>query len=252
MTMIRTIIIDDESKGRQALQNLMMRHCPEIQVVASCGNAKDAIDAIEELRPDLIFLDVEMPDKSGLEMLSDLQEIDFQIIFTTAHSQYAIEAFKHGAIAFLLKPVEVVELRKAVERAKENIHSPTQPIENNLLSNQQAQLRSSKLVLSTQEGMYIIPISEIIYCESDGNYTRFFCEQNISVLISKKLGDYEKLLSSHGFYRIHRQCLVNINHIRRVIKQDGGAVIMSNNSKLEVSRRNKDQLYEVLAKQFLS
>jgi two-component system LytT family response regulator len=244
--MLRTIIIDDEKKNRIVLQKMLEQHCQkEIEIVALCENALLGKDAIETYKPDLIFLDVEMPKQNGFEMLQSLKSLDFSVVFVTAHDHYAIKAIKFSALDFLLKPIDAKELKLAVEKAERNSQKAKSNEQFHILFHS---LNSThkKIALPTRNGLVVVNVSEILRCEAESNYTRIFLTNQELFLASKTLKDFEQLLEECNFVRIHQSHLVNFEHIKKYNKGDGGSVILTDGTEVEVSRRQKEVLLRKL------
>lgn len=246
--MIKAIIIDDEKKSRDALNGLIERYCTDIFVISQADGCKDGIDKTLKYKPDLVFLDIQMTDGSGFNYLEAFNEINFEIIFTTAHDQYAITAIKYSALDYLLKPIDPEELRNALERYKKKLNKGQ--ISSNikvLLGNIKSSANESKkIILSTSEGIHVVSTDEIIRCESDDYYTKFFFINGSSILISKTLKQNEALLSDFNFIRPHKSHLINIKYIKSYLKNDGGYILLTDGSKIPVSRRKKESIIEIL------
>lgn len=249
MNKIRTLIIDDESNGRDILVALLEKFCPSLDILGTAENADVARELIDSLKPQLVFLDINMPGKTGFELLQQFESIDFEVIFVTAHDNFALKAFKFSAIDYILKPIDLEDLKTAVKKAEEKLAFKGKPNEryNEFLNNiKNIQNPFDKLGLATRDGLIFIKISDIIRCESDVNYTWFYLEKGEKILASKTLKDFEEMLDEYNFYRIHKSHLINLAHLKRYIKGEGGSVIMSDNSEVEVSRRNKEGLMKRL------
>ena len=240
---LKTILVDDEPRGLTSLETLLQLNCPDVDVVAACTDADAAIDKINALHPQLVFLDIAMPGKNGFDLLHELGSPHFEVIFITAHNQYTIEAFHFSAIDYLLKPVDDDLLKDAVSRATKRIaeKSGRDHIETLIYNLQQRQASGQmKLCLPSVKGFQVVELNDIVYAESSGNYTNFHFKGRPLVCTSKPIADYEDLLSDSGFVRIHKSILVNLLHVTEYIKGEGGFVIMDSGEKLEVSRRKKE------------
>lgn len=240
---LRTILIDDEPRGISSLQKLLQLNCPEVNVIDTSSNVDEAIEKIRSQKPDLIFLDISMPVKNGFDLLKELKDLSFEVIFVTAHNQFMIEAFHFSAIDYLLKPVEDEVLVDAVRRAKKRMEekSGNKHIETFLYNVQQKHShKDMKLCLPSLKGFQVVELNDILYAESSGNYTNFYFTDQNTVCTSKPLHEYEELLSDVGFVRIHKSCIVNLLHVKEYIRGEGGSVILSNGTTVEVSRRKKD------------
>jgi two-component system LytT family response regulator len=246
--MIKAIIIEDEKMSREALYRLLEKYCPVVEVVAQADGYRKGMEEIRKHHPDVIFLDIQMPDGSGFRLLEEMEIIDFEIIFTTAFDQFAIKAIKYSALDYLLKPIipqELVEAVSRVEKKKaENIKRKL--AENNPESTAFQEEKSQKIVLSTAEMIHVISVDDIIRCESDNYYTFFYFVDGRKLLISKTLKENEELLSQYNFIRPHKSHLVNIKFIKSYLKHEGGFILMNDGTKIPVSRRKKDKIMEII------
>ena len=247
--MIKAIIVDDEQRSREALNGLIERYCPEVFVIAEATGCNDGIDKTRKFEPDLVFLDIQMPDGSGFNFLEAFDKINFEVIFTTAHDQYAIKAIKYSALDYLLKPVDPDELKIAINKYllkndKGKINDNIKVLLDNIKSPQN---EAKKIILSTSEGMHIVSTDDILRCESDDYYTNFFFVNGTSLLISKTLKQNEAILSDFDFIRPHKSHLVNIKYIKSFLKVDGGYILMIDGSKIPVSRRKRESIVEILS-----
>ena len=227
------------------MQKLLEMNCPEIEVINSCTGAEEARTAIMQQQPELVFLDIAMPGKTGFDLLRDLPEIKFEIIFVTAHNNYMIQAFHFSAVDYLLKPVEDDLLTEAVKRAARRIEQNTdgRQIET-LLHNMRhkGMVHKIKLCIPSLKGFLVVEIPDIIYCEADSNYTNFHFTNRAAICASKPIHEYEALLEDCNFVRIHKSFMVNLEHVREYIRGEGGSITLSNGEDIEVSRRKKDFL----------
>lgn len=243
--MMRTILVDDEPRGINTMKKLLQINCPEINVIGACTNADDAIGMISSMKPDLIFLDIAMPVKNGFDLLKELKEFHFEVIFVTAHNQFMIEAFHFSAIDYLLKPVEDNLLVDAVNRARKRIKEKVggKNIET-FLHNMQIKHspKKMKLCIPSLKGFQVIELDDILYAESSGNYTNLYFSNKQMACTSKPMHEYEKLLEDAGFVRIHKSILVNLLHVKEYLRGEGGSIILSNSQEVEVARRKKDML----------
>ncbi len=246
--MIKAIIIDDEHYGRQSLQQALEQYCPDVEILQSCESPEVGITTIRELKPDLVFLDVQMPNLSGFDVLQKLSPIDFEVIFVTSYDQYAIKAIKFSAIDYLLKPLDVDDLIHAVQRTRENLqkNGKQQRYQSVLHNINYASGKIEKLAVPTLEGIDFFRTDDIIYCEADGSYTTLYLAGHQKQVISKNLKDFENLLTGSGFCRVHNSHLINMGHIQKYIKGDGGYVILTDNHHVDISRRRKDAFLGLL------
>lgn len=245
--MIRSIIIDDEQHCIKSLENDLKAHCSSIDIVATCQSAKEGMLAIKKIQPDLVFLDVEMPWMNGFEMLELLHDVNFSIIFTTAHDEFAAKAFRVSAVDYLLKPIDASDLRGAVTKVGKKLDEGGK-LENinNLLRNIRKSTEEQRIALPQREGYEFVEVSSLIYCQAEGAYTKIFFEGNKNLLVSRSLGDIEELLPVDIFLRIHHSTIVNINYVAQFLRTDGGYLILKTGEKLSVSKTRKDSLMTML------
>lgn len=245
---MKCIIVDDEQNSRETLRYLLQAVAPEVIILAEAKNTEQAKNFIEKLQPDLVFLDINMPGQTGIEFLESLEQPAFHVIFITAYNEYAVKAFRLNAIDFLLKPVDPDELEHAIKKVQAN----KQPLLSEQLSGIKGNLQTHKnierLALPTAEGIHFIPLTDIIWMESMGAYTKFHVVNQKPVVVSKVLKEYEELLQGFPFSRVHQSSLINLNHIKKYVRGDGGQVWMSDGNEIEVSRRKKEELMQVLEK----
>ena len=247
--MIKAIIVDDELGARESLSKMIEKNCKNIEVIAKADSMKSAYDAISSLHPDLVFLDIEMPNGNAFDLLEKFKEIDFNIIFTTAYDHYAIKAIKFSAVDYILKPIDPEELIVAVKRFDERMGGKVSLDKQfkTLLSNVRPENKLKKVGIPDGDGLIFINLSDIIRCDSDGNYTFFILTSGKKIIASRTLGEYEQMFADDNFFRIHRSHLINLEHVKKYIKGEGGYVVMTDNSQVEVSRRNKNDFLEKLS-----
>jgi two-component system LytT family response regulator len=244
-TNLKAVIVDDELSGIEVLEYTLKKHCPEIEIVQSFSSSMEALAKIPTIMPDVLFIDVEMPQLNGFELVEKLSEHQLQVIFTTAYNEFALKAFRVSALDYLLKPIDVDELKAAVAKLKSVAKSDHHAMEA-LLEYIKNQKQINKISISTEKGIHFIDEEEVVYCLSTGPYTVFYLMSGQEVVCSKSLGEYEKMLSDRGFYRIHNSSLINVKHLKRFIRTDGGYVEMRDGKTLSVSRRKKDEFLSYL------
>jgi two-component system, LytTR family, response regulator len=238
--MLKCIIVDDEHKSRESLNALIDRFCEGINVAETCQNATEAIEAINRHKPDVVFLDVQLQKETGFDIIEKLDRVDFEIIFTTAYSEYAIKAFKFSAIDYLLKPIDISELRKAIEKVqKKMVGNFSARMEQLTQSLKRNSTKNLKLALPASDGLVFVKVDTIIYCEASGNYTNIYIEDGKRYVVSRTLKEYEELLEDQDFFRIHNSYLINLNCIKKYIRGEGGQVVMSNDKALDVAKLKK-------------
>ena len=237
---MKAIIVDDELDSLETMTVLIEKFCPNVNIIGTENSPERAIALINELKPDLLFLDISMPIMNGFEVLKQLSYKGAEVIFTTAYDEFAIEGFQVGAVHYLLKPIDIKELKKAVERASEKLA---------LKANQSATLISnqSKVAIPILKGLELVDVNSIIRCEADSNYSIIFTVSS-KVVISRTLKELEQSLAGYDFIRVHHSHLINLAHLTTYIKGDGGQVILSNGDRINVSRSRKERLLEKLRK----
>jgi len=247
--MYETILVDDEKGCRDTLESLLSNF-PEVKVVAQASSIKEAQELIENLHPQLVFLDIEMPGGNGFELLEKFNPINFDIIFTTAFDQYAIKAIKYSALDYLLKPIDPDELTASIQRFSTKKHDQNL-INNqfkNLLTNITEESSHHKIAVPDGEGINFIKVNDIIRFQSEGSYTYMHTTEHPKpILISKPMGDYQEMLTADSFVRIHRSHLINLNHVTKYVKGDGSYAIMSDGAKVEVARRKRAEFSAALS-----
>ena len=244
LIMIKAILIDDEMHCLKTLEMLLKEYCANVQILEKCDNAATGLKAIELHKPDLVFLDIEMPQMNGFEMLERLPQINFAIIFTTGYDQYAIKAFHFSAFDYLLKPVEPKELINAVKKVEEQRHLPM-PEQFEMLLKKIGGINSgfNKIAVPTAEGFELIPTTEVVYFEADSNYTHIFLKNKNKVIACRTLKNIEEQIQDYNFFvRVHNSYMVNLNEVVRYVRGEGGYLVMSDNSSVNVSRTRKDAL----------
>ncbi len=247
---ITSIIVDDEPNNIQNLQTLLQVHCPDVTVLATAQNADDGIDAIKKHKPALVFLDIQMPVKSGFDVLTAFTEPNFEVIFITAYDQYGIQAIKFSALDYLLKPINIPELKNAINKAGKKISTKHKDhkLENLIANIMRGQREVPKIALPTLKETRYIKVDEIVRCEASDNYTTFHTITAEQILVCKTLKEFAELLQQHGFIRTHQSHLVNIDFVKSLLKEDGGVLLMQDSKKIPISRQNKDDVKAALTR----
>lgn len=245
---MKAVIIDDEKDSRQILANYLKKYCPDVTVCGFGESVSTGMDAIRQHHPDIVFLDIEMPYGNGFDLLDKIDNITFETVFVTAFDNYAIQALNQSAAYYLLKPIDIDELIKAVEKIKnertsENYMQHARVLLDNIRAGGQ-----QKIMLPTLDGFEIVPINTILYCEGSGNFTHFYFENSAPMLICRTLKYFEDVLKEHRFLRVHRSHIINPGHVIRYTKGKGGVVTMKNNQELEVSPNKKQEFLDLLGK----
>lgn len=248
--MIRTIIIEDEPVSMDMIMLMLQRHKDDIEIIDTCLNPTDGIESIAKHHPDLVFLDIQMPKMNGFDMLKKIHMVNFEVIFTTAFDKYAMNAIKISALDYLLKPVDDEELTIAIEKCKERLKKKKPQLQfehlfNNLTNKNPL---DKTLALSAADGISFVKMSDILRVEANGRYAKFYLLNKQTIMVSKPLGDFEEILSANQFFRIHDSSIINLNHIKKYIRGDGGTVILSDDTELDVARRRKDDFLKLIKK----
>ncbi len=245
--MLKAIILEDETDSRNLLLSYLKDYCPQVQVLAAVDCVSDAVAAVREASPDLVFLDIELRGETSFDLLTQLDPISFEIIFTTAYEHYMLRAIKLSAVDYLLKPINSEELKEAVVKVeKRRQQSVFNKSLETLMHNLRGGNSDQKIAVSAPDGYIFIRVADIIYLQSEGAYTYFFMKENKKLVASRNIREYEDLLSDHNFFRIHKSYIVNVAEIQKYIRGEGGTVVMSNNCQLDVSRRRKEEFLELL------
>jgi two-component system, LytTR family, response regulator len=243
--MLKCIIVDDEFKSRESLKAIIEKFCENITVLQLCQNGDEAIEAINTSKPDIVFLDIQLQKETGFDILERLDKIEFELIFTTAYSEFAIKAFKFSAIDYLLKPIDINDLKAAIEKARKrvagNINERIAHLGQNLKGNT---FKHSRLAVPTNDGLVFLNVDQILYCEATGNYTNIHMDDGRKFVVSRTLKEYENLLEEQDFFRIHNSFLINLNCLKKYIRGEGGQVVMNNDQALDVSKSRKKSFLE--------
>lgn len=242
--MLKAVIVDDEMPSAKSLHNLLSKYCPQVEIVGMADGVCSGLDMIQELHPDVVFLDIQMKDGTGFDLLERLPEVRFKLIFTTSYDQYAVKAFKYSALDYLLKPINPEELILSVARLSEQVR--ISEIEQQIQLLLQNRNNFERVALLTIEGIRFVKTNEILRCESDGNYTIFHLLTGEKILIPKTLKVYAEILPESQFYRPHKSHLINIEHIKQYNNTNGGSIIMSDNSRVEIAHRKKDEFMRIV------
>ena len=247
MTDAKIMIVDDEAGCRESIEFILNKHFPQVNIVAQASSVAEASEKLSANEVDLLLLDIELGDGTAFDLLEQLEDDHCDVIFTTAYDHYAIKAIQFSAFDYLLKPIDPDELKSTLERylEKRSRNGDSGEKINHLIHNLRSEKK--KLAIPDMEGFVFIDVDDIIRCQSDGSYTRFYLTSGEKILASKSLGEYEGMLNGETFYRVHRSSLINLSHIKKYIKGEGGYVIMTDGSEIEVSRRKKAEFIKILS-----
>jgi two-component system, LytTR family, response regulator len=240
------IIVEDEKHSQEALKNMLIEFCADVDVVAMASNVTNAVQLIRKFNPDIVFMDIELNPGTGFDVLTQTRDLRYAVIFTTAFEQYAIQAIKFSSVDYLLKPVDLEELQNALDKARKRIADEKKQEQVTVLLNNLALEHNPnrKICLASLEGLEFYNVSDIIYCEANGAYTNFILKENIKVMVSKNLKEYENLLSGQNFLRVHSRHLINLHEVKKYIRSDGGSIIMNNGDVVYLSPRKKDEFLQ--------
>lgn len=246
---MNVLIIDNDPKIREGLKEMIVKYAPSISQIFEAGGVMEGIEAIKKIEPQIVYLDVEMDDGTGFDLIKQIGNYTFQLVFITAHDKYAVDAFRFSAIDFLQKPIDLEDLLDSIEKAKTSIQNTNLQKQLQVLYENMGSIRTNekKIVLKDNEAIHFIRVQDIIRCEADGAYTKFVVTNSTPILISKSLKEYDDLLTPFGFIRCHHSHLVNTTKIMKFDKTDGGSLILENNEYIPVSQRKKDQVLEYLS-----
>ena len=245
---MKAVIVDDEPASGQALALLLREFVTEVELAGSASNAQEALELIRRVKPDLIFLDVELDGDSGFDLLEQLPDDGPEVVFTTGYEQYATRAFRTSATDFLMKPVEVDQLRDAVRKVSEKLRVAAAEQRYGVLIRNWHGQGNEQIALSSSEGFVFIKMSDLIYCIGDGAYTYFFLRNDEKITVSKNIGEFEPLLTPRGFFRVHKSYLINLSEMKRYVRGEGGYVVMSNGQSVDVSKRRKEAFLATLTR----
>ena len=244
--MKKILIIDDEKPTRELIQHMLESFNLNAEIFTDGENVETGINSIEKIQPDLVLLDIQMPDGNGFDVLKRTQYKKFEVIFITAFQEFAIQAIKFSALDYILKPIDMEELQNAVKRALDSIHDMTDESQIMALQNNIQPHQKRKIVLKTLESIHIVDIENIIRCEADKNYTSFYLVDGKRILVSRTLKNFDLMLAGHNFFRVQQSHLININYIERYDKHDGGYVVMKDGASVPLSPAKKEQFFQLL------
>lgn len=247
--MIRAVLIDDEKNALEMMEWLLRTYCPEVEIAAMCLSAEEGMERISRLRPNVVFLDIEMPRMNAFDMLEKIEQPDFDIVFCTAYDQFAIRAFKYSALNYLLKPIDPDDLKATIDRISLRKQAPTrEQFELLLESFQQVKPTPTRIALSMGDGLIFVATKDIIYCEAESNYTNVVLDGGRKVLVSKVLKEIDEALSGPDFFRVHSSFLININRIKKFVRGEGGYIVMDNDAIVSISRNRRQEFMELFSR----
>ena len=248
--MIRCVIIDDEKNCLEMMEWLLKTYAPQVVIEAMCNSAELGIEAIKKFRPDAVFLDIEMPRMNGFDMLEQFDKLFFDVVFTTAYDKFAIKAFRYSALNYLLKPVDPDDLKETIRRLEEKHSVPSREQLELLFENIRVPSKPTipRIALTTNDGLLFVNTNDIVYCEAESNYTNVVLVGGKKIMISKVLKEIDEALAGPDFYRIHNSFLINLNHIKKFVRGDGGYVIMDDGANISISRTRRQEFMDLFSK----
>jgi two-component system LytT family response regulator len=250
---LKAVIVEDEIRSREFLKSLVEEYCPTVKVFAMAASVDEAVEAVNNHRPDLLFLDIELHTGTGFDVLGRVNHHNFNVIFTTAYDHYAIKAIKFSAVDYLLKPIDVEELQAAVQKASDKMQNNTseQTLQLLLKNLQKPADTDFSVTLATSEGLEFVPLQQIIRLEASGPYTHFYMKGGKKIMVSKNLKEYELLLADHQFFRVHNSHIINLKEVKRMVKSDGGYAVMTDDSMITISPKKRDEFMQQIAQRLV-
>jgi len=248
---MRVVIVEDEMHSRETLKNLLREFCPGVELLGAAASIDEAVPLLLDTAPDLVFLDIELQTATGFDLLRRLPDANFEVVFTTAFEQYAIQAIKYSSLDYLLKPIDIDELQAAVAKARERKNEQQKHAQMEvLLANLENQKPGAgrRICLATADGLEFLNVDEIVYCEAAGSYTQFQLRDGRKVLVSKNLREYELMLDNESFMRVHNSYLVNLREVQRYVKTEGGYLLMKNGAQIGISPKKREEFLERMAR----
>ena len=243
---MKVVIIDDEEKARNAITSIVVKYCNGVEIVGYGESVASGLRTIHEMKPDLVLLDIKMPDGSGFDLLERIGQVDFNVVFVTAYEEYAIKSFEYSALHYLLKPIDPNKLVKVINKAMAKNHPYDQLKRQLEAAAEYLQKPDHRIILKTSENIQVFSINEIVRCEADINYTTFHFLDGTELIVSKTLKEFEMKLTEHGFFRCHKAHLVNLRYIKKIEKKRMGFAVLNNNTKVPVSIRKRDTLMKLM------
>lgn len=238
---MRAVIVEDEMHSRETLRNLLEEFCKDVEVAGLAGTVNDAVEVIRKVKPDIIFLDIELQSGTGFDVLAQVSDLAFDVVFTTAYEHYAIRAIKFSSLDYLLKPIDLEELQLAISKARTHQNESAQKQQLEVLLSNLGGKGMRKICLATADRLEFVNVREIVMCEANGSYTNVYLRENRKILVSKHLKEYETLLGDENFMRVHNSYLINLDEVRQFVKSEGGYILMNDNRQVSISPKRRDE-----------
>jgi len=240
---MKAVIVEDEMHNREALRNLLIEFCEDVEVAGVASSVAEAVEVIRKIKPDIIFMDIELQVGTGFDVLAQITDLDLDVIFTTAFEHYAIKAIKFSSLDYLLKPIDIDELQGAVAKARARIHESTHKQQLEVLLSNIGAKSMKKICLATADRIEFVRVEEIILCEASGSYTNVYLKDKRKIMVSKHLKEYETLLGDEKFMRVHNSFLINLNEVKQFVKSEGGYILMNDNQQVSISPKKRDEFF---------
>lgn len=244
---MKAVIVEDELHSRETLKNLIEEFCPDVQVSGMAGSVKEAVEVIRQVKPNIVFLDIELQVGTGFDVLAQLSDLTFDVVFTTAYEHYAIRAIKFSSLDYLLKPIDLEELQQALQKAKTHQNESTLKQQYEILLANMAGKGMKRICLSTADRFEFVHVEEIVLCEANGSYTNVYLKGNKKIMVSRNLKEYETLLAEENFMRVHNSFLINLSEVKQFVKSEGGYILMNDNQQVSISPKKRDEFFERMA-----
>ena len=244
---MKAVIVEDEVHSRETLRNLIEEFCPDVQVSGMAGSVKEAVEIIRQVKPNIVFLDIELQIGTGFDVLAQLSDLTFDVVFTTAYEHYAIRAIKFSSLDYLLKPIDLEELQHALQKAKMHQNESALKQQYEILLANMAGKGMKRICLSTADRFEFVHVDEIVLCEANGSYTNVYLKGNKKIMVSKNLKEYETLLAEENFMRVHNSFLINLSEVKQFVKTEGGYILMNDNQQVSISPKRRDEFFERMA-----
>ena len=242
--MLKVVIVEDEKHSRETLRNLLLEFCADVDVVGTAGSVTEGVEVIKNTNPDVVFLDIELQTGTGFDVLAQLKNLNFDVVFTTAYEHYAIRAIKFSSLDYLLKPIDIEELQDAVQKARNRQSEFAHKRQLELLLSNVGDKGMHRICLATSDRLEFVNVDEILVCEASGSYTNVYLKGDRKIMVSKHLKEYENLLNEEQFMRVHNSFLINLKEVKQFVKSEGGYILMNDERQVSISPKKRDEFFE--------